>query len=52
MTDGELFFNFKLFHVEKNMKNIQFFTLTNHTFPKTNLKKSLHHSDLPISIKN
>ena len=37
---------------EKNIENTQFLTLSIHTFPITNLKKSLHHLDLPIDIKN
>ena len=36
---------------EKNIENTQFLTLSIHTFPITNLEKSLHHSDLPIDIK-
>ena len=50
-NDGELFSNFKLFHVRKNIENTQLLTLSIHTFSKTNLEKSLHHSDLPIDIK-
>ena len=45
------FTNFKLFHVGKNIENTQFLTLSIHTFPITNLEKSLCHSDLPIDIK-
>ena len=36
---------------EKNIENTQFLTLSIHTFPITNLEKSLCHSDLPIDIK-
>ena len=36
---------------EKNVENTQFFTLSIHIFPITNLEKSLCHSDLPIDIK-
>ena len=37
---------------EKNIENTQFLTLSIHTFPITNLEKSLRHSDLPIDIQN
>ena len=42
----------KYFMWEKNIENTQFLTLSIHTFPITNLEKSLHHSDLPIDKKN
>ena len=49
----EIFFsNFKLFHVGKNIENTQFLKLSIHTFPITNLEKSLCHSDLHVDIKN
>ena len=51
MTE-RFFSNLKLFHVGKNIENTQFLTLSIHTFPITNLEKSLHHSNLPIDIKN
>ena len=37
---------------EKNIDNTQFLKLNIHTFPITNLEKSLCHSDLPIDIQN
>ena len=40
------------FMLKKYIENTQFLTLSIHTFPKTNLKKSLHHLDIPIDIKN
>ena len=40
------------FMSEKNIENTQFLTLSIQTFPIANLEKSLHHSDLPIDIKN
>ena len=53
-NNSKLLSNFKLFHLGKNIENTQFLTLSIHTFPITNLEKSLYHSDLPIdrSIKN
>ena len=39
------------FMQEKNIENTLFLTLSIHTFPITNLEKSLHHLDLPIDIK-
>ena len=40
------------FMLEKNIENARFLTMSIHTFPITNLEKSLHHSDFSIDIKN
>ena len=40
------------FMQEKNIENTQFLTLSIHTFPITNVEKSLHHLDLPVDTKN
>ena len=39
------------FMKNKNIENTQFLTLSIHTFPITNLEKSLRHLNLPIDIK-
>ena len=51
MTEG--FFPISNYFMQgKSIENTPFLTLSIHTFPITNLEKSLHHLDLPIDIRN